>query len=213
MKSFFALLIGIGINVSVFAQADQGAKAILDKASKNFRSWKTVQATVGIQIENAANKTTSLQTAKVELKASKFKVDIEDQIIVSDGVTIWTIYKDGTEVQISNAKEALGDINPANVFVLYEKGFAYKLVGAVKEENRAANLIELTPNDKTKNYFKIKLYVDSNTGNVFKATTFQKSGVKTSYVIQKLKTNQIIDDATMAFDKKKYPKAEIVDLR
>ena len=71
--------------------------------------------------------------------------------------------------------------------------------------------IELTPTDKTKPFFKILLYVNNNT--IVSTKLFEKTGNRYTYSTSGLVTNGNIPDATFVFDAKKFPGAEVVDLR
>jgi len=73
------------------------------------------------------------------------------------------------------------------------------------------NEIELTPTDKTKPFFKILLYVNNNT--IVSTKLFEKTGNRYTYSTSSLVPNGNIPDATFVFDAKKFPGAEVVDLR
>lgn len=59
---------------------------------------------------------------------------MDGQEIYCDGKTMWTYLKDANEVQISNYNPKSSDINPSEIFTVYEKGFLSKFIGEGKKE-------------------------------------------------------------------------------
>ncbi len=73
--------------------------------------------------------------------------------------------------------------------------------------------VEMTPVDKTKNFFKIYLYVDKATKTIYSSRVLDKNGNKYMYTINSLNGNANVTDASFVFDKAKYPGVEEVDLK
>jgi outer membrane lipoprotein-sorting protein len=71
--------------------------------------------------------------------------------------------------------------------------------------------VELTPIDKTKPFHKVLVYIDKST--IYTTKVFEKTGNRYTYSINNMKTDAAIADTTFAFDAKKYPGVEVVDLR
>src|SRR5574343_2093879 len=96
---------------------------------------------------------------------------------------------------------------------MYEKGFLYKFVDEKKVGGKVQQNIELTPTDKSKNFFKIKLTVDKASKQIVKSVIFEKTGNRYTYAIKEFMPNFAINAGTFMFDAKKYPGVEVVDLR
>ena len=73
--------------------------------------------------------------------------------------------------------------------------------------------IDLTPNDKAKPYFKVRLAIDKAAKAIQSAIVFDKNGNRYTYEIKKFTPNPDISDAFFSFDTKQYPGIEVVDLR
>ena len=95
----------------------------------------------------------------------------------------------------------------------YDKDFLYKLNGEKKQGNKITQEIELTPVDKTKTFFKVLVNVDKSTKNIVSSKVFEKNGDRYIYTVNSMKTNTNLPDSLFAFDAKKYPNVEVVDLR
>ncbi|MGN6267564.1 MAG: LolA family protein [Ginsengibacter sp.] len=205
---------------SVFSQnnklgtSDPDAKVILDKVSATFKTYKTVTANFTLTITNAANKVEGSKSGIIYTKGSKYRVNISGQEIYSDGANIWTYDKSANEVQLTKFDAASNTITPQKMFTdFYDKDFLYKLNDEKKEGGKLIQEIELTPIDKTKPFFKVLVYVDKATSNIISSKVFEKNGNHYIYKITSMKTNTTLPDSLFTFDSKKYPKAEIIDLR
>lgn len=188
------------------------ADKILSKVSKNYRSYKSLKATFKLNIHSPENNVDENQTGTVYLKGNKYKLKMQGQEIICDNKTIWTYLEDANEVQINNYEPDEDEITPDKIFTIYEKGFLYKLDIDEEEKNKDLSMIELTPKDKEKPYFKIKLYIDSS-NLIQKAIVYDKNGNRYTYQIQNLDTSKDFNDSFFTFDQSKHPKVEVVDLR
>jgi len=205
---------------SVFSQnnklgsSDPDAKVILDKVSATFKTYKTVTANFTLTITNSGNKVEGSKSGVVYIKGSKYRVNISGQEIYSDGDNIWTYDKSANEVQLTKFDASSNTITPQKMFTdFYDKDFLYKLNGEKKEAGKVIQEIELTPIDKTKPFFKVLVYVDKATSSIVSSKVFEKNGNHYIYKITGMKTNTPLPDSLFVFDTKKYPKAEIIDLR
>ena len=206
--------------INVFSQnnklgtSDPDAKVILDKVSATFKTYKTVTANFTLTITNAGNKVEGSKSGVIYMKGPKYRVNISGQEIYSDGANIWTYDKSANEVQLTKFDAASNTITPQKMFTdFYDKDFLYKLNGEKKEGGKLIQEIELTPIDKTKPFFKVLVYVDKATSNIVSSKVFEKNGNHYIYKITNMKTNTTLPDSLFTFDSKKYPKAEIIDLR
>ena len=103
---------------------------------------------------------------------------------------------------------------PQKLFTsFYDKDFLYKLNGEKKEGTRVLQEIELTPVDKTRNFFKVYVQVDKKTQSIYSTRVLDKSGNVYVYTISSLKGNAPLNDSVFVFDKSKYPGVEEIDLR
>jgi len=219
MKNLLFLLF-LSINITAFAQPqgmgknDAAAKKILDAVSAKFKSFKTVTAKFNLKIENAAGKVQGSKSGIVNLKGTKYRINVTGQEIISDGNTAWTYDKGSNEVQINKIDRSATTITPQKMFTnFYDKDFLYKTNPDVKVAGKTLQEIELTPIDKSKPFFKVLVNVDKATQTIRQTKVFEKNGNRYTYSIVSLQPNTALPDALFTFDPKRYPKVEIVDLR
>ena len=214
-KLIIALLMLLNFNIySIYGQQnDPKATEILNGLSTKYKTYSSVRSVFIIKIENPQGKITDTQNGTLYVKGSKYKIELANQDIICNNVTVWTYLKDANEVQINEYTPDDNSINPSEIFTIYEMNFLYALIEEKTIAGKVVQVIDLTPNDKTKNYFKVRLTIDKADKSIMSAKIFDKSGSKITYEVQKLTPNFPLTDAFFSFDTKKYPGIEVVDLR
>ncbi len=199
--------------MGVQAQGDKKAKDILSGVSSKYRSYKSMKADFSYTLENPTAKIKETQSGSIVLSGAKYRLAIAGQEVICDSKTIWTYMKEAKEVQVNTVDPTEGGIKPNEIFTMYEKGFLYKFVDEKKVAGKLQQNIELTPTDKSKNFFKIKLTVDKASKQIVKSVIFEKTGNRYTYAIKEFTPNYAVNAGTFMFDVKKYPGVEVVDLR
>ena len=193
---------------------DAAAKKILDGVSAKFKSFKTITAKFNLKIENSAGKVQGTKSGVVNLKGTKYRINVTGQEIYSDGNTSWTYDKASNEVQINKIERSANTITPQKMFTnFYDKDFLYKTNPDVKVNGKLMQEIELTPIDKNKPFFKVLVDIDKATQTIRQTKVFEKNGNRYTYSVVSMQTNTGLPDALFVFDVKRYPKVEVVDLR
>lgn len=215
MRKLIASILLIGTVVGAQAQTDAKAKAILAEVSKKYRSYDIVKVDFTATLNNTQAKVNETQQGILMVKANsnKYKVVMTNQDLISDGKSQWTYLKKDKEVQISTVDNSAEAINPAKIFTIYERGFKYKYVGEAKVGGKTHQLIDLTPIDSKKPFSKVRLSVDKVAKQVAKVVINDKSGTVYTYNVRTFTPNVKLPETTFAFDAKKYPGVEVVDLR
>jgi outer membrane lipoprotein-sorting protein len=214
-------LVAFAFSTYVFAQvpkdmgkSDSEAKKVLDAVSAKFKTFKSVKASFTLKIENAAGKVQGVKTGTVLMKGVKYRVTITGQDIFCDGATIWTYDMAAKEVQISTLDNSSGSITPQKLFTnFYDKDFLFVLNPDVKKDGKTYQVIELTPIDKTKPFFKVLIEVDKASKVIASTRVFEKNGNRYLYAISNMSTSTVVPDDSFIFSTKKYPGVEVIDLR
>ena len=121
--------------------------------------------------------------------------------------------KKDKEVQVSVVDNSSDALNPAQIFTLYEKGFKYLYTGDKKVGTKVYQMIDLSPTDSKKTYFKIRLGIDKIATRIANVIIFDKNGNRYTYNVKTFMPNAKVSETIFAFDAKKYPGVEVVDLR
>ena len=216
MKKLIIALLVLGTSgLTSNAQTDVKAKEILAAVSKKYRSYDIVKTDFTFTLNNAKAKVKETQqgTLYVKANANKYKVAMTNQDLISDGKVQWTYLKNDQEVQISNVDNSGDAINPAKIFTIYEKGFKYKYTGESKVGSKVYQMIDLAPTDAKKSVFKVRLSIDKASKQIANVVIYEKNGNTYTYNVKTFTPNVKVPETTFAFDAKKYPGVEVIDLR
>jgi outer membrane lipoprotein-sorting protein len=213
MKNIGLIVLGLFLFQAVYAQGDKKAKEILTGTSAKYKSYKSMRAEFSYTLENPQAKIKETQVGNIILSGAKYRLNIAGQEIISDAKTIWTYMKEAKEVQVNDVDPSAEGIKPSEIFTMYEKGFLYKFIDEKNVGGKLVQNLELTPTDKTKEFFKIKLTIDKATKQIVKSIIFDKNGNRYTYAIKTFTPNFAVNANTFMFDIKKYPGVEVVDLR
>lgn len=197
-----------------YKEVDPKAKSILDKVSQKNKSYKTIKSDFAIILENKKDNIKDSKKGVIWIKGNKYKIDLAQSTIFYDGTTMWTYLKESNEVNITSP-DPMDDntLNPAKIFSIYESGYKIRFIRERFEKNRALYEIELYPIDLKKDYTKINLKIDKDKNQIFSMKRFGKDGTDFYIEILNIKPNEEMADAMFVFDKSKYPKVEVNDLR
>jgi outer membrane lipoprotein-sorting protein len=201
--------------IPAYAQKSKGndAEKLMDRISKRYKEFKSIKADFVYTIENKQQKSQEKQVGHILIKGNKFTLDIANQLIICDNKTIWTYSREVNEVQVSDYSPKEGAIRLDDIFTMYGKGFMYKIIDSKKEANKELVFLELTPKDKKKKYFKLKVTVDKTNQTVLSTQVFEKNGTIHTYNVTNQVPNLKFEDKKFVFDPKKYPGVEVIDLR
>jgi len=213
-KIIIASLLVSFLSVQTQAQDVNKAKEILNKVSAQYKKYTTLKVDFKyINEVQGDKKFREEEKGTLSLKKTKFELDMTDQVVISDGKTLWTYIKDAKEVQINNYSSKVMDVNPAEIFTMYEKGYLYGYTGEEAEGKRTLQVIELTPNDKKQSFFKVKLYINKANSNIVRSKIYEKSGNIYTYEILNQVSDSKMPDTMFSWDDKKFPGVKKVDLR
>jgi outer membrane lipoprotein carrier protein len=150
---------------------------------------------------------------KLSVKDEKYRISLPEQEVINNGVTVWTYLPEAKEVNIDNYDKNSGDINPLKIYEIYQKDFKYLYIQERTEDGVLCEEVDLVPEKKDAQYFKIKLMIKKKEKLIHSLTMFDKGGNRYKYTITKFVPNATIADSYFAFDAKKYPGVEVIDLR
>lgn len=200
MKYFYSLLITAMFALPGFAQ-QQKASDILDKTAENYRQAG------GVKIEFEGS-----QEGKLFLMGNKFWFDTDEMEIWFDGKTQWSYLKQNEEVNITEPTlEELNTINPYALLSSYKQGYDLSYNGLVTRNGRQGYEINLTPQGKLEISY-VSLVISKAYEPVYMGI-FLKSGQSHQFIVRSCQTHQSLNGNLFRFDRRKYPDAEIIDMR
>lgn len=211
-KSVFAIITVLATQVA-YAQYDPKALEILEGMSKKYKAITSFEAQLTSNLTNESAGVKDEVKLKISVKGDKYRLETEDQQVYNNGTTVWTYLPANKEVNVDNFDPKSDDLNPSKIFEMYKKGFKYLLLGDKTEAGIVCDEVDLVPEKKDAQYFKIKMFISKKDKSVQSWTMFDRSGNRYKYTITKFTPNIKVEDVFFTFDPKKFPGVEVIDLR
>ena len=213
MKNSILALCAMILVITASAQYDPKALQSLDAMSKKYKAIPAFEANISYVLTNDVEKVNEEFKGKITVKGDKFKLALPEQEVINNGSTVWTYLPEAKEVNIDNYDPTSEDVNPSKIYDIYKKGFKYLYLQDKTEGGVLCEEIDLVPEKKDAQFFKIKMFINKKDKSIQSWVMFDKGGNRYKYTISKFNPNIKVDDSFFAFDLKKYPGVEVVDLR
>lgn len=201
MKKIITLFIALltAITISAAGNTSAQAKKILDKAAAkvNLKSGASANFTIsGGKLGG--------HSGSIAIKGNKFNARTDKAIIWYDGKTQWLLNTKSDEVNVSNPSPAVQQsMNPYTFLNLYKQGYTLSYTNAA-----SGYQVHLVGKGKSIS----ELYILINKSYTIKQVKMQQKGQWITINISNFKAAKL-SDATFTFNRKDYPKAEVIDLR
>tara|TARA_B100000965_G_scaffold401046_1_gene424094 strand:- start:868 stop:1491 length:624 start_codon:yes stop_codon:yes gene_type:complete len=207
MKNKILIAVFLFSQLISFGQ-DEKAEKILKDLSANTKSYNYMDVDFDFKFINISQDINESQKGNIKINQNKFRLDLKQQLIISDDSIQWIYLKESNELQIMEYDSQDDMISPNKLFTIYENGYKSQYI-ELKENNHIIDLFPVESNE----FKNIQLHIDQDKIQLKKITLFDKNGGSFSYVITKFITDKKIDDKTFSFNKANYPDIEIIDLR
>lgn len=198
-------------SAQAIAQQDPAARDVLDAMSSKYREIPAFSADFTYALENQQESLNEQFNGKITVKGIKYRLDLEGQEVINDGNSIWTYLAEANEVTINTYNPEESEINLNNIFDLYKSGYKYLLVNELSTPT--THVVDLVPEDKNLNYFKIRMEISKNGNDLKSFKIFDKSGNRYTYSIDSFKEHTTLDDKVFAFDIASHKGVEVIDFR
>ena len=212
MKKTLLTSIIIFAFLSVNAQKDKKATEILDKVIETTESYETMKVDFTYKMYNEKANIDESKDGILYINKEKYRLLIANQMVISDGETIWTYLKSDEEVMINSADENHEAITPSNLLNSYKEDYKSKFIKETTIDGKRVEIIELKPLEG-KTYSLIKVIIDKAKKQIINFTIFDKNESEYSYQINKFIPNIPLSDTTFTFLEKDYPDVDFIDMR
>lgn len=188
----------------------QSATEILDNVREAYdaiadaRIQFTQTTTFGLSnIENSVHGTLFFK------KKNKYRLELKEQTIVTDGSTVWRYSPVQQQVLIDHFRSDRHAITPEKILTGSPEGFTATRLDPGGEGERV--VVRLVPTDETASVRSIKLWVDPATWLIRKVELLDVNDARTTYIVREFALNPGLPDAQFAYQIP--PGASVVDLR
>jgi len=202
MKKILLFMISVLSVLSVWAADD--ATKILDKAASTFKAAGGVTISYTYDLNGDKGKGT------IKMHGKKFVNTFADHVIWFNGKTLWTLVKENEEVNVTTpTPKELAGINPYSFLNMYKSGYKASM-GKSTATYYEVILKAISPSTSMKSVVVHILKKNYQPCYVKLATV---DGIENKISVTKYITKQSFSADTFAFNPKKYPNVDVVDLR
>lgn len=205
LKAYILLysLLLLGVCSPCLGQRNSKATEVLDKAAATFAKGS------GISISFTGSHKGALQ-----VQGDKYHLQCGGVESWFDGKTQWSYVAKSEEVTVSTpTPEEVQETNPYALLRSYKKRFGYTYKGTKTLQGKKYHEIELTPQNKANAGTSVTLHITAGSYIPQSITLKLSGGRSQTFTVSSFQTGKTYDAKTFRFDAKKYPNAEIIDLR
>jgi outer membrane lipoprotein carrier protein len=195
--------------------SDPEAKKVLDRVRKKYEAYRSFEATFSLTIELPGQPKTA-QQGTISQQGDQFRLDMDEQVIASDGKSTWVYLKQNKEIQITDADPngESGFLTPKELLSRYKKGdFLFAITDKITEKGRVLTQIEFKPKDKASEYSKLRVSIHEKTTAIESIKAFAKDGSRYTFHILRLTPNKVFGAGHFQLQAKDFPGVRVEDLR
>jgi chaperone LolA len=209
---FVALATVAALALSPRLVAGDDAQDLLGRVQDRYRSVKdaTVSFTQHV-LFGVTRSESSFKGSFVMKKGNKYRLELEDQTVVTDGKSLWSYSKANNQVIINVYREDPKSFSPDKVLVNVPDNYVAAIVGTETVRTRPSTILKLTPKTRRGSVRWMKIWVDDDGELMRRIQVFDASENTITYDLDEVTLNTGVPDARFEFTPP--PKAEVIDLR
>ena len=193
---------------------DPKAKALLEKVEKLYSSFGSLESSFTLTLSIPKQKG-EIQKGTMWQQGDKFRVEMNKQLIISDGKSVWT--KSGNKCQIRNLSSKASDnlMSPRDLMRIYRgKEFTYAVLseGAEGWSSKATTVI-FKPNKRNSEYTQIRVVIDQKTNYIVSMAAYGRDQSRYTLSLNKPQANVKIAANKFTFNAAEFPGVKVEDLR
>jgi len=199
--------------IMIAVSSAQSVDDIVEEMQERYEDLENLSAEFKqveqFQLTGSKNET----SGKIYVKNGiQYRLETEDRVIVTDGVTVWTYSMFNNQVLIDRVKKNDASVLPRDLLFKYPRDYYASLLKTEEYENEEHYILKLDPKEDTHGYIKsMKIWVNSDTYLISKIEYIDFNENTSTFAIQKIDIKKDLKDSFFKF---KIPEGvEIVDLR
>jgi len=144
-------------------------------------------------------------------KKNKYRIETEEQVVVTDGNTSWLYSKVNKQVIIDRYKEDQNAVSPDKFLFSISDEYIPVVLKVEKVDNKKVYIVKLTPRNENSAIESAKIWVVDGDWDVTKVEITDINGTVTTYNVKSVKLNSGVKDDVFKFVVP--PSVKVVDLR
>ncbi|MBO7160343.1 MAG: outer-membrane lipoprotein carrier protein LolA [Paludibacteraceae bacterium] len=214
MKKFGIIALLCCFATLLFAEVNEEAVALLDKTSNLYKQSTGTEMSLKISIDDAQTGQQTSVNGNLKTRDKRFVLSTSFATMNFDGTNLYIYQPDVNEITISSPAESeISDMDPTQIMSMYSEGYQIPKPEYSTENGKKIAIVSLYPEDKAEDFHRLSLKIDLSNYCPLQITTYGKNGMTNTIDILKIDTNKNFSEKELIFDLKKYPKAQIIDIR
>jgi chaperone LolA len=211
-KSLFFVSTLFVFFLSTIAAAQEKAEDIVNKIRQTYEKLESLKGDFEQEfIWSLAGETQVLNGTLYLKKGDRYRVETPNQMIITDGKTVWTYSLDKNQVFVDNLEKSKDNPLPRDLIIKYTHDFKPKLLRSEKLGAVDCYVLALTPRDENSFIRSVTAWIDKSTWLAARIEQVDINDNKTAYVLKNTQRNVPLADAL--FTLKIPAEAEVVDMR
>ncbi|OLD58128.1 MAG: hypothetical protein AUI33_18090 [Ignavibacteria bacterium 13_1_40CM_2_61_4] len=190
----------------------EGAGEMLEKLQRKFDSLQDASVSFTKHVVFGVTKSEQDFTGTLFVKkGNKYRIESEDQTVVTDGISVWTFSRANNQVFIDHYKEDPKSFSPDKILVNIPGRYSATLLGKETIGRLETSVLKLVPREEKSNIRWMKLWVDRDEWLMKRIQVLDIGDNLTTYEIVSVKLNAGIPDSEFVF--KAPADVEVIDVR
>jgi len=190
----------------------EGAGEMLEKLQHKFDSMQDASVSFKKHVVFGVTKSEQDFTGTLFVKkGNKYRIESEDQTIVTDGISVWTFSRANNQVFVDHYKEDPKSFSPDKILVNIPGRYSATLLGKETIGRLETSVLKLVPREEKSNIRWMKLWVDRDEWLMKRIQVLDIGDNLTTYDIGSVKLNSGIPDSEFVFIAP--PDVEVIDVR
>lgn len=205
-------LIAVLVVASTVLGRTQDVDEVLSHLQKKYASLRDLYAAFTQTVRFGVTGATQSFEGKVWMKkGNRYRIEMENRTIVTDGASVWTYSDLNRQVFIDVFRDDPKAITPDRMLTDIPKNYVATLLERETIDGTKTHVLKLSPRDTRSLVKSMKVWVDPSEWLMVKVEVLDVSGNLTTYRIREVAFNGGLSDRIFHFDIP--PDVEVIDLR
>jgi outer membrane lipoprotein-sorting protein len=206
--AFFTLAIGASLSA-------QDASSLLNALSEKAKGYGSVQATYQSTLIDKVNDFEMVQSGSILIDGDRYRLDLGDYLVISDGTTIWTYEKAINDCYIDDVADVAEEgMDPSELFTIWEDDFTHESRGTATANGLTCQVVYLFPQAGTdKPFHTIVLYIDAEALEMVRAEVKGREGTDVIYDVLEFNPGGALPSDSFEFSNDHFPGVNLIDNR
>lgn len=211
-KKLFMTIIVFGLLGTTVAWSQPSARDVIKEVQKKYENLVNVVADFEQVFHWDLTDEVQTLTGKVWLGSdNKYRIETNDQIVVTDGISAWTLSKVSNQVVIDNLGKSKDSPLLRDLLLQYSQDYQPRYVGTEKIDANDCHVLELLAKTEDAYVKSVMLWVDRKNATVYRIKQVDINGNSNTYSLLGITFDAKIPAETFKFSKPEG--AEVIDMR